>query len=429
MPNNYGMSYHIIVDGLDQNQLDSVLLHLIQLQPSWINVTGGSRLREAMQFVERVRTACPDINVIFRNYSMSGLKDNGISSKLSPEQWYAIWVVPMKSWLQTWKVYYMTDNEGFVGGEAMRGYADWMARVIKLCYPDRIKLAVGRMPTGIPDWPDYIHLVEMFKALANYGGIWSPNEYFGQTPQLSNSLPGRFFTALKMCDDLGIKRPVVVLGEYGVAYAKLGMRGEIVLDPDKGYTTLGWSQEKLFDQAVSYFEPWIQIHGVCVCLFAIGAINEYVSFAFDEPLMKRNLEYKRQGKGIIPAVTTQPPTNPPKETQIENGLDFFDYRWEIAEISSKGSGGVNVRIRPNTTNNTPIGLVKEKKQGFVASDPSWGKWVQVRYENLFGWCDVTLLDVVKQGAFVSIPKVDYDGAIEAFREAERQLAIGFEKLT
>lgn len=422
MPNNFGLSYHVIVDGLDSNQLDTLLEHLKLLQPAWINITGGSRFTQAMQFVERLRRDCPNINIILRNFKANGIEDNGVSSKLTPAQWYNAWVLPIRDWLKQYKPVLMTDNEGVVGGTKLRDYSDWMAAAIKMCAPDGIQLGVGRFPTGTPEFADYQYLESMFRALETYGGVWTPNEYFGQTAPLSNSMPGRFLNGLMFCDSKGIKRPTVVIGEYGATYAKFGARGEIVVDANKGFIWLGWSEDKLFQEGASYFEPWIQPHDATVCFFAHGAINEFASFNVMSAFMKRMLAYKQSGKGIINTVITQPP--PVQETNVQDGVAWTDPAWKQALVKSKvATSSINVRLKPSATGNTPIGTIKEERLSKIIRKVEWGDWIQVRYDNdkLFGWVDSKLLTIVETTEFITFPRNVYDAAMADIHTAEALL--------
>lgn len=410
-PNNFGIGYHILTDGLDTNATDNLVAHLIDIQPSWVNISGGSRFTQAMQLVERLRRDAPAINIILRQVIANGIKDNGVSSVLTPEQFFNVWIAPIKSWYKEFKPYCMTDNEGFYGGEKMKVYSDWMAKEIVIGYPDGIQFAVGRTPAGIPQISDYQYLDSMFRALESYGGVWSPNEYFGQTPQLSNNLPGRFHYGIDYCLSKGIKKPTIVIGEYAAAQAHLGQVGEIILDPYKGFQTLGWSQEKLFDEAMAYYEPWIQPHNVAVCVFGVGVINEFQTFAVDTPFYRKSKAYKDAGKGVI---TTSPVYNPPPDpNQPENFADFSDSRWTLAIIKPLKQGTrINVRIKPTTTGNTPIGAIDSEKPGYFIADQSWGNWGQVRWANdsIYGWVDMTLLSITAMTPtqYVSIPKADYD---------------------
>lgn len=421
---------HTLVDSMDSNQLEAIIKdYIVPEQPNWCNVSAAARLREGMQHVQAIRMRAPKVGVIFRNMGTDMLRDDGVWKVIKPKDWFDLWVAPHLAWLQEWKPVLMTDNESVESGDALEAYAVWMAEVLKLASKVNVKLAVGRFPAGNPEFGQYSRLLPMFRALETYGGLWSPNEYFGQTPELSNSLPGRFYEGLKVCDQFDIKRPKVVIGEYAVTYARkivVDGREVIILDPQKGFSHswIGWSDAQHFNACEFHYTNWIKPHGADVCVFAEGRQAPYETYAVGRDFWKLAGQYPD-------TVTPTEPTIPtvPQETDVEGGILDGDARWVQAKIKpAKAGQNINIRIKPSTTNNNPVAALSSEVTGYIAVDPAWGDWAQIRYPKagggrIYGWISKPLVTWVPMERLITLtmPMTTYEALRLKISMTEEQL--------
>lgn len=263
-----GSTYHVLIDGSENPDLDRLIRHLKVIQPRWINVTGCSRYKEGLQFIERVYNEVPYCRAIWRGWDSDEWRDGGLWQRKTPLEWYQHRVLPHAALLRRLNIVVMTDNEAIV--DDMTPYGDWMAKAIEFAAADNVQVAVGRSSTGTPrETPhpgatknNYQQLEAMYRALSIFGGVLSPNEYFERSPQLSAGHLFRYQNYWKAMQALGLKPPPTVIGEYGLAYQ---------YDPGRGYGAAGIGGAQHARIGIENYRQWYQPYGVDVAWFVWGA--------------------------------------------------------------------------------------------------------------------------------------------------------------
>lgn len=277
--------YHVYLDapdlaGSDSMLINSFIAHIKKTMPLWINISGGSRWEQAMQLCERVRSECGyNIGIILRDIGHDGQPDDGIWRRMTPKEWYALRVVPIKSWLKKFDVVLMTDNESLE--DDMTAYSQWHADLMPMAYADMVRLAFGRTSDGNPPETQFLRkagsnntppMLPMFREAAKYPVGWfiySPNNYFGQTPEMNNSRIDTYQRAWRMCQRENVRIPVTVLGEFGVLQTTKVNEG-LYPDPERGFIALGWSEARYVNYSVEQATPWVFGFGVAACFFCVG---------------------------------------------------------------------------------------------------------------------------------------------------------------
>lgn len=291
------IGYHLYADAyenLDHPELARLLEHTRRNRPAWINVTADARPDVGMKFVQAARREYAGVNVIFRHLPGG----DAPWTSLAVADWYRQYVEPLQGWLKEHTVYYLTDNES--QNDDMRDYARWMASAVRLSASNDVRLAVGRFATGNPREMFYQNLDDMWTALAQHGGVWTPNEYFDTTPEASAGHLFRYIQGWKRCDILGIARPVTVIGEFGLA---------VGMNPHKGYTSIGMNGATYARMVVDKHDAWYRQNRVAVCVFSVG---KWRGFEVDGDYFTEleAIESKR-GTGPLSPPPVGIPTTPP----------------------------------------------------------------------------------------------------------------------
>jgi hypothetical protein len=293
-----GITLHVLADRLDNPQIDRLITHVGRVKMPYITITGGARIDTAMKIVERIREASPATRAIFRQGD-----DDGLWKKKSVEQWYDERVAPHRAWLRANNVIFMPDNESLE--DDLKPYAHWMAQAIMKCAVDDIKLAVGTFSTGNPRENQYAQLDEMWHALAAYGGVWMPHEYFGMTPQLSAGHLNRYMLGWNRCNELGVLTPpVTVIGESGLCKSTDGQ-----LDPYTGFRKLDISDaDYAHNFVIPTYEAWYKARGVSMCIFSYGDWDKH---GFDVGVEYLEIMEVYAIRSAAAPVITQPIAHPP----------------------------------------------------------------------------------------------------------------------
>jgi hypothetical protein len=267
-----GVTFHMIFDELYTETDKANTVELIRdFNPRWFTVVGGGKKPQAFAFARDLKSAFPNTRVIFRNHP-----DDGNWVKLGyqkPENWYLAHLDYLQAGLTV-----LTDNESVTAD--MQPYGQWSADIMDLAGPNGHSVAVGRTATGNPDDgsqgnPHYQQLDPMWKALARWGTLhpYSPNEYFGKTPQESGGHVARYLNAWKRCQQIGVPNPLTVIGEFG--YVRHRPDGSV--DAWQGWSGL-LSAQVYASMVVGYFSQWYRPNNVDVHLFSLGKWNQGPSY-------------------------------------------------------------------------------------------------------------------------------------------------------
>ena len=154
------ISYHVLIDDLDQKHIDELFEHLRRLQPNYINIKGGERFEKAMQFVERASYEIPSTKCIIRKWP-----DDGILKRYNynVDQWWYDIIRPLEGWLLKYKPIWLVDNESME--DNLTDYSNAQAQVMDLMGNKGLPVAVGRFSAGNPRENQYSQLDSMWQGL------------------------------------------------------------------------------------------------------------------------------------------------------------------------------------------------------------------------------------------------------------------------
>lgn len=359
------LGFHFVDSVYSEAQVAQHMDLLRATKPAWINVLGGAQYDQALAFAKLVRRDVPETRVIFRHFKDGG--DDGMHTRLSADEW----------WQKIGSLYVgsdltiLTDNES--GADDLTYYADWHARAMTMAAQHGVSLAVGRFSVLNPPDSQWPQLDPMWRALDRFWAlhIWSPNVYFSD-----DNLDGlnHIFHGWWRCNDLTIKTPRTVIGEF--AYAKN-------LDPHKGYIAAridgGVYAQKLIDLHGNTF----QAVDVAACIYSIGEwpIGEN-TFGLDSAAL------------TVLRNRASPPTTPPPPP-VPKLPAANDPRWQLVTITTD-KAGVNMRDLPTTVGSTIIHSMKGTLAAFVIGDTSTqsGDWRAIKAAGYVGWVHTGYFAVV-----------------------------------
>lgn len=259
-----GITFHVIFDELYTEADKANIVQLIKdFNPRWITIVGAGKKPQAFAFARELRTAFPNLRVIFRSMPDDG---NWVKAEYrKPGDWYQHHLDYLQAGLTV-----LTDNESVTAD--MRPYGQWQADIMDLTGPNGHSVAYGGTATGNPDegsqgHDHYVQLDPMWKAGARWGTlhVYRPNEYFGKTPKESAGHVARYLNAWKRCEAIGVPHPQTVIGEFG--YVRHRLDGSV--DAWTGYKGL-MSDSSYVSLILGYFSQWYRPNGVDVHLFSLG---------------------------------------------------------------------------------------------------------------------------------------------------------------
>lgn len=313
-------TWHVLLDSCENHHLDRLMKNLNIVRPHYINLTAAARYDQAPDVIRRMRATVPGIRVLWRGWKSEEWRDEGMWQKKTPLEWYNYRVAPHRAFLKEHQVILVADNES--GTENAKGYAAWHAEVMRLLGADGLQLAALRTSTGTPAEDKYKDMEAAYRAMAQYDGILSPNEYESNIVPESGGNLERYKRHWAQFDRLGLARPVTVIGEYNIL-----RRINAAYD---GPDSFGLGGRPLARRVLGTINAWYKPFGVWACFYSFGLWHTLGS-QDDEDFMDEIEQYYRVnpnppiGTGL-PAEQPpdeQPPTvppTPPKDETWRNDL-------------------------------------------------------------------------------------------------------------
>lgn len=254
--------YIIIENNLPDAALDRAANWLAVNKPLYTTVMSGGQIDRAQRFAERI---LPYTRVIFRVFPNDGVLK---TFDYNADKYYDARVAPYERWLRDHSIIWHVDNES--AEDDLTPYADCTARIIRIAVDNHVMTAVGAFATGNPRENQYVQLDPMWRALDEHRdmAIWAPHEYHAQTAALSGGHINRYMLAWARCDQLGIARPITVIGEYGYLHSKDGR-----LDPEWGFRRDAIAGNVAAGDDMSYHRQWYAQNGVTACVYAFGGTS------------------------------------------------------------------------------------------------------------------------------------------------------------
>lgn len=263
------ISYHVLVDNVNNQQLAELNSHLIELQPEYINIMGGSRFEQALQYTEVVSNLCPDTRIILRHWP-----DDGILKRYNYgiDMWYADTIKPYQWWIDKQvnkygNLIWLLDNESIE--DDLTQYSIASTQAMHRCAEIGLGLAVGRFSAGNPADNQYSQLDEMWETLKFYNGlhIFSPNEYFNKPlPGYGVGSVGRYKLAWNRCIEKYNFTPETVIGEFGLA---------VNYDPYTGWRNTNLSEIDYAKLCLEYDDIYYSQDDITACVFSVGSWNGF----------------------------------------------------------------------------------------------------------------------------------------------------------
>ena len=353
------ISYHVLIDDLDQKHIDELFEHLRRLQPDYINIKGGERFEKAMQFVERASYEISHTKCILRRWP-----DDGILKRYNynTDIWFREIISPIEEWLKIYKPIWLLDNESME--DNLTQYANASATIMDIMGIKKLPVAVGRFSAGNPKERQYAQLDPIWAALKKWYGlhIWSPNEYF----EKSNTYSGigsifRYHLGWQRCKDKFNFIPETVIGEFGLAYNYLS---------NEGFRKIGLDETQYYNLCFTYFWKYYAPYNVTPCLFSVGNWN-----GFD--VSKTFYDLNKTNEVNVPII---------EQSGIINSTGDKSKLYAVAIDDG-------IRIRQSPVNGKVLTGVRLYEQIEVIEDESTalskfgvvGKWLHVRVRNIEGY--------------------------------------------
>jgi len=205
---------------------------------------------DEIEIGRRVAMVSPATQIVFRRYRPD---DHELAAKLRPADFLAsVADVPMD-----WIV--QAGNEP--GGDQAL-LVTWTAALIRQADQIGRRLAVGNWSVGNPDDEALANggYDLILQALAGGGKhLLGLHEYFHDAPLVESYFVGRYRGFLRRADALGIRRPVVFIGEHG---RDLGGGHD-------GWRAQGWSEAD-YARRLEEAQQIYRADGVCACVFSYG---------------------------------------------------------------------------------------------------------------------------------------------------------------
>lgn len=386
-----GISLHIICDNCPTEQLNRAILYLKRTKQKRVQVAAGSQLDLGMQFVDRLHSEYPEIQVFWRNMAP---EDTGILTKLSPVQLYTVKVKPYLDWFKRNKIVFMPDNETSGNDDQIRDYAIREAAVAGMLHADGLNGAFCRFATGNVQESQYILLKPIFNAM-NEGDFVSPNEYYCQ-PGCSNG--GHLNRYQHLWEAAGKKLPTAI-GEYALAYNH---------DPGRGYRSVNMTSEYMAQLHIGHYQDWYEKEGVDVFSYCIGGYS-WGSFQLDDIVLTALEKFaETQQSSAKPTLPQEPTPVPTKLEAMPKPVDARNARRVMVKFAAplrnlRDGAGINYRDVGDVHSGDELMMYDP-----LATDVNGMKWAWVEGAAGNGWMaleSVVMVNVVKETPTVETPQV------------------------
>lgn len=271
------LSLHVVVDNATNEQLDMALDYLIVTKQKVVNIAAGSQIDRGMQFVERVRQALPDIDIIWRI-----LEDTGIHAAMSVNVWWTTRVAPFLAWMKKNRVIMLLDNESSGDDAVIKYYVQWELDAMNRLHKEGLGAAVARFATGNIDDGGNSHnqyplLKPLLDAVTNKDYV-SPNEYTNTTGLSSAGNIGRW----KLIEAVAGRKLPISIGEAGILHkyeANNGWQGHM-------------SEQQVVDALLAdeqYYRP-----DITRSIFAVGGYQQWKTLQVTQGIINLLKQYYKE---------------------------------------------------------------------------------------------------------------------------------------
>lgn len=383
------------------------LANIQRLQPRAVVVLDDTA------FAQSVRQALPNTLVILRNYHPD---DSQWHKKLSAAQWFTTYAPFAQNGLI---LYCFNEPNGY---EDLRGLAAWCAQVIDIASANNVRLCLPNFSVGHPD-ETRVNAGELDALLQAFHR--HPEHFLGLHEYAQQStvterpyIIGRYNILLRRCDTLGLRRPKVIMTEYG---------RDVGGGPNDGWKGVPFTEQEYYDFLVGGADAYTP-NDVPVCIFCYGPGfgGRFASFDIEgaNDLIDQLVAYNDATRIITEPV--------PKPTNATRAVP-------VRVILPTGSA-VNVRVGPGTNYSVTAQVRNGDVIAYYPDNTIRGgayTWAYVENQVLNGWSALEVLTFEQlQGTIIEGPRpndprlipqstnaaaqlsADSDGAASAFADAQ-----------